>query len=186
MGKSTVLGFFEEAGLPTWDADAAVARLYAPNMPGTAAIGEICPEAVTDNGVDRQKLSAAIAQDRDLLGRIEAAIHPFVAQDREAFAASVSGWGAVYDVPLLFETGQGEAYDCIVVVSASPEIQTERVMARPGMTAEKLALIRSRQMPDAQKRAQADHVIDTSVPIDQTRAAVLDLADRLKKERLNA
>ena len=181
MGKSTVLSFFAGANLPVWDADAAVGRLYGPGMAGSAAIAHLCPDAVTETGVDRVKLSAAIAADKALLPAIEAAIHPLVAQDRAEFARSVSSWAAVYDVPLLFETDQSESYDTIVVVSAPEPVQTARVMARPGMTEEKLALIRSKQMPDAQKRARADHVIDTSVSIDETRNAVLALVERLRE-----
>ena len=175
MGKSTVLGFFAEEGLETWDADAAVARLYAPQGEGFAAIRKIAPDCALPGGVDRDCLSHRIAADQTLLPKIEQVIHPLVAEDREAFAASVTTWAAVYDIPLLFETSGQARFDKVVVVSAPSEVQRERVLARPGMTPEKLDYILSRQMPDDEKRQKADHVIDTGRSIEQTRQEVARL-----------
>ena len=182
MGKSTVLGFFREAGLETWDADAAVARLYEPGAEGARRIAAIVPTAVGSEGVDRSELSAAIGKRPELLARIEAAIHPLVARDRQDALDRVASWAIVCDIPLLFETGQARDFDLVAVVSAPADVQRRRVLDRPGMTAEKLALILSRQMPDAQKRARADIVIDTGVPPERTRAQVLQLVRNLEEE----
>lgn len=182
MGKSTVLGVFASLGLPTWDADAAVARLYAPNAAGTKAIGRLAPECIGPEGVDRTRLSAAVAQDAQLLKRIEGEIHPLVAADRQDFANSVTSWAAVYDIPLLFETSGQSAFDKVVVVSAPADVQRSRVMARPGMSEEKFAFILSRQMPDEAKRALADHVIDTGQTLEVTARQVAELVEQWKAD----
>lgn len=166
MGKSTTAAMFAEAGVPVWDADAAVHRLYGP---GGAAVGPMraaFPAAVTDR-VDRIALKAILATDATALTRIEGIVHPLVAQDRERFQPRADL--AVYDIPLLFE--RAIPMDATLLVTAPPAIQRARVLARPGMTEEAFALILSRQMPDRDKRARADHVIET-LEVDATRLQV--------------
>jgi dephospho-CoA kinase len=181
MGKSTTASMFAEAGARVWDADAAVHRLYGPGGAAVPAIGALVPEAASDIGVDRDKLRAAILADDTLLPRVEAAVHPLVKADRDAFVAAARAEGAplvVCDIPLLFETGDPAAFDAVVVVTAPAEVQRARVLARPGMTEAALDRILARQMPDAEKRARADHVIDTGAGLDSARAAVLSVIDK--------
>jgi dephospho-CoA kinase len=183
MGKSTTAAMFADLGVPVWDADAAVHRLYAPDGAAVAAIGVAFPDAIGPNGVDRGTLRAQIAVDPDALRRIEAIVHPLVAADRVAFLATAAEQGTalvVLDVPLLFEGGLDAACDATLVVSAPPEMQRARVLARPGMTEAHLDHILSRQMPDADKRARATHMIDTS-GMDAARAAVQDIVQRYSK-----
>lgn len=173
MGKSTVGAMFADAGVPVHDSDETVHRLYA----GKAAplIEAAFPGTVTDGVVDRQALARCVLGDRDALKRLEAIVHPLVRADAEAFLAAQRAAGvplAVLDIPLLFETGGRDRVEKIVVVSAPAEIQRQRVLARPGMTEEKFEHILARQVPDAQKRVQADFVIDTRGSFDETRAAV--------------
>ncbi len=175
MGKSATLAAFADLGVPIWDADAAVHRLYGPGGAGVAPIRALMPETVGPEGVDRAKLRAAILADPALLKRIEAAIHPLVAADRDAFLAEVRAGGAalaVCDIPLLFETGAESWLDKVVVVSARADIQRARVLRRPGMTAEALDAILANQMPDAGKRARADYIVDTGGSKDHARAQV--------------
>ncbi|WP_290735653.1 dephospho-CoA kinase [Amaricoccus sp.] len=181
MGKSTTAAAFAEAGVPVWDADAAVHRLYGPGGDGGAALADLVPDAVgADGAVDRDRLRAAVLADPGLLGAVETRIHPLVAADREAFVARHADAAlVVLDVPLLYETGAGDAFDAVLVVSAHPEIQRARVLQRPGMTAEAFAAILARQVPDAEKRRRADFVIETDKGIDAARAEVIDLVERL-------
>ncbi|GMG83441.1 dephospho-CoA kinase [Paralimibaculum aggregatum] len=185
MGKSTVAGMFAEQGVPVWDADAAVHRLYGPDGEGTAAIAGLAPVAIGPEGVDRSRLRAAVLADAALLPKIEAAIHPLVAADRTAFLDRMRAAGAeiaLCDIPLLFETGAAEGFDRVVVVSAPAEIQRARVLDRPGMTEAAFAKILARQTPDAEKRARADIVIDTSGELDATRAQVAAALARIRRE----
>lgn len=175
MGKSTTAGFFAEAGIPVWDADAAVHRLYAGDA--VAPMAAAFPEAVTDH-VDRAALKRIIAGDPTALARIEAIIHPLVAADRAAFLAAATAGLVVLDIPLLFESGA--QVDASLVVTAPPALQRARVLARPGMTEAALAAILARQMPDAQKRSLATHIIET-LDIDATRAHVRALIAYLRK-----
>ncbi|MCW3781475.1 dephospho-CoA kinase [Defluviimonas salinarum] len=182
MGKSTTAAMFAAEGVPVWDADAAVHRLYAKGGAAVPAIATLCPEAVVDGAVDRTGLKAWIASDPAALAQIEAAVHPFVAADRAAFIAGAKADGAtlvVLDIPLLFETGAETWLDATLVVTAPVETQRARVLARPGMTEAQLAAILARQMPDAEKRARATHVIETR-SLDQTRAAVQNLIAELR------
>ncbi|MEL6236463.1 MAG: dephospho-CoA kinase [Pseudomonadota bacterium] len=162
-----------------------VHRLYAAGGAGVAAIGALAPEAIADGAVDRAALRLAIQADPSLLTQIEAVIHPLVAQDRAAFLAQARGDGAalaVCDIPLLFEAGGAEAVDKVLVVTAPAEVQRARVLARPGMTEAMFEKILARQMPDAEKRARADFIIDTSLGMDAARQAVqgvIDVASRL-------
>ncbi len=172
MGKSTTTGFFAEAGVPVWDADAAVHRLYAPGGAAVAPMARLRPDAVGESGVDRSALKAWIAEDDTALSQIEAIVHPLVAEDRAAFKDKNKGAGLLlFDIPLLFETGADEWLDGVLVVTAAPEVQRERVLARPDMTEEMFDEILSRQVPDAEKRARADFVIETK-SLEQTRAEV--------------
>ena len=162
MGKSTTARMFAARGVPVWDADRAVRRLYAP---GGAAVGPVAaafPDAVLGGEVSRPALKRIIAAEPDALSRIEAIVHPLVAADRAAFLAGVTGPLALLEIPLLFETGAERWLDATVVVSAPPGAQRARVLARAGMTGDDLDRLLGRQMPDAEKRARADYVIDTT------------------------
>ena len=173
MGKSTVAGMFADAGVPVFDADAAVHRLQGPAGRVVAAIEAAFPETTGDGGVNRTALAEAVLGDEGAMRRLEGIVHPAVAEERAAFLADHAGAPlVVFDVPLLFETGGDRAVDRVAVVSAAAEVQRARVLARPGMTAAKLAYILARQWLDADKRARADHVIATDVPLDRTRAQV--------------
>lgn len=186
MGKSTTTGFFREAGVPVWDADAAVHALYAKGGAAVAPIAALYPQAVHEGEIDRAVLRDWIATDPRALGRIEAVVHPLVAASRAAFLEeNATAPLVVVDVPLLFETGGAGYCDATLVVSAPPEVQRARVLARPGMTEEHLERILSKQMPDAQKRGRADYVIET-LTLDQTRAAVLGLIAKLTGQQESA
>jgi dephospho-CoA kinase len=187
MGKSTTAGFFAEAGVPVWDADAAVHRIYAVGGPGAAALATLVPAAVGHGTVDRARLRQAVVADPELLARIEARIHPLVAADRRAFvAANADADIVLLDIPLLFETGGEDAVDGVLVVTAAPEVQRARVLARPGMTPEAFERIRTRQLPDAEKRARADFVIETDRGLEAARAGVLSLLRRIRSELAHA
>lgn len=173
MGKSTTAKMFAEAGVPVHDSDEAVHRLYA----GKAAplVEAAFPGTTRSGAVDRAALAARVLGDAPALKRLEAIIHPLVRADADAFLAENRAAGAplaVLDIPLLFETGGGNRVDRVVVVTAPPEVQRARVLARPGMNEEKLASILARQVPDAEKRRRADFVIDTGQGFDAARAAV--------------
>ena len=172
MGKSTVASMFAAEGVPVFDADATVHRLQAAGGRLVPAIAAAFPDAVVDGAIDRAKLGAAVFGDDAAIKRLESIVHPAVAEERAAFLAHNTGGLVVFDVPLLFETGGDRRVDCIVVVTAAPEVQRARVLARPGMTPEKFATILGRQTPDAEKRARADHVIFTDTDLSETRAQV--------------
>ncbi|MGJ0622400.1 MAG: dephospho-CoA kinase [Methylocystis sp.] len=173
MGKSTTAKMFAEAGVPVHDSDETVHRLYS----GVAAplVEAAFPGTTFGGVVDRAKLGARVLGDAAALKRLEAIIHPLVRADADAFLARHRNAGesiAVLDIPLLFETGGRGRVDKVVVVTAPAEIQRQRVLARPGMTEEKLAAILVKQVPDAEKRRLADFVIDTGQGLDAARAAV--------------
>lgn len=175
MGKSATARLFAEAGAAVHDADAAVHALYGPGGDAVEPVRALFPAAVVAGEVDRRILARLVAADPAALMRLEAAVHPLVSAHRDDFLKAARAEGrelAVLDIPLLFETGLEAAVDGVVVASAPEEVQRERVMARPGMTAEKLALILSRQTPDAEKRRRADFVVDTSRGLDHARAQV--------------
>jgi len=176
MGKSTVAAMFAELGVPVFDADAEVHRLQGPGGALVAEIEAEFPDTTTELGVDRTLLREAVLADPTAFARLEAIIHPAVADARNAFLDSNRDRPlVVLDVPLLFEAGGWKHVDKIAVVSAPPEVQRERVLARPGMTVARFEAILARQLPDAEKRARADFVIPTGVPIGETRAAVRDV-----------
>ncbi|MEM9429144.1 MAG: dephospho-CoA kinase [Pseudomonadota bacterium] len=171
MGKSTTAALFREEGVPVWDADAAVHALYSDGGAAVPAIAALVPEAVPDVSVDRTVLREAFLEDPALSRAVEEIVHPLVARDRATFLADHDGC-ILCDVPLLFETG-GEAWcNRVVVVTAPPHVQRERFLARPGMDDAAFEAILARQMPDAEKRARADFVIDTSHGIDAARRDV--------------
>lgn len=176
MGKSTVAAMFEDEGVPVFDADAVVHRLQGPGGALVAAIEAEFPGTTTELGVDRILLRDAVLGDDAAFTRLEALVHPAVAREREKFLAANAGAALiVLDIPLLFETGGWRQVDKIVVVSVPPEIQRERVLSRPGMTAGRFEAILARQMPDAEKRARADFVISTGGALAETRAHVRNL-----------
>ncbi len=177
MGKSTTAQMFAEEGLPVWDADATVHRLYQPGEPAALAIAELFPEAMDPDGrVNRPRLRALINKDASVLDRLNAAVHPLVAEDRARFLARATAPIVLLDVPLLYEIGLDKACDAVGVVSAPPEVQRERVLMR-GMTEAEFQLILSRQIPDAEKRKRATYIIPTT-GIAAARQAVKDvLAD---------
>ena len=176
MGKSTTAGFFRDLGVPVWDADAAVHRLYGRGGAAVGPVGALCPAAVVDGSIDRGALKVWIAQDKDALSRLESVVHPLVAEDRRAFVEGATAPLVVLDIPLLFEVGAD--VDGVLVVTAPPDVQRARVLARPGMNDAQLAAILARQMPDAEKRARADFVIET-LDMDSTRQDVQNLVARL-------
>jgi dephospho-CoA kinase len=180
MGKSTVAAMLRELGVPVFDADAAVHLLQGPGGALLPAIEAAFPGTTGPNGVDRPKLGAAVFGDREKLGVLERIVHPAVGAMRLSFLEENAGRPLVcFDIPLLYEKGGAEGLDAVAVVSAPAEAQRARVLARPGMTEEKFAQILALQVPDAEKRARADHVIDTGTDLASTRAAVERLVEAL-------
>jgi dephospho-CoA kinase len=176
MGKSTVAAMFAAAGIPTFDADAIVRQLQGPGGRLVPLIEDRFPGTTRDGAVDREALSAAVLSDRDELAALEAIVHPAVHHERTRFIVEHGDAPALlFDIPLLFETGGHEAFDKVIVVSALLELQRARVLSRPGMTEEKFEQILARQLPDEEKRARADFVIDTSGTLDETRAQVRNI-----------
>ena len=181
MGKSTVAQMFVDEGVPLFDADAAVHQLQGPGGALVDAIEALFPDTTNSEGVDRQKLGAAVLGDPAALQRLEQLIHPAVGEMRRAFLEKNRDSPMIlFDIPLLFEKSGTEGVDHIVVVSASAEDQRARVLARPGMTEERFEQIKALQMPDAEKRKRADSVIDTSLPKAETRQQVQKLVQKLK------
>ena len=173
MGKSTVAQMFADEDVAVFDSDAAVRALQGPGGRLLAAIEAAFPGTTGPAGVDRAELGTRVFGQPDALKRLEKIVHPAVVVERAAFLARhVADAMVVFDVPLLFETGGDRHVDFTVVVSADAATQSKRVLARPGMTEQRLSEIRERQLPDADKRARADFVIPTDCTMDQTRAAV--------------
>ena len=173
MGKSTVSRMFAEEGVPVFDADAVVHKLQGPAGALVAAIEAAFPGTTSVSGVNRSALAERVLGERAALQRLEALVHPAVAEEREKFLAEhVRAPLVVLDIPLLFEKGVVDGVDKTAVVSADPEIQRIRTLSRPGMTAEKFLRILSHQMPDAEKRARADFIIPTGGTMDETRESV--------------
>ncbi len=183
MGKSTTAGLFLDQGCAVWDADAAVHRLYGANGAALEEMQMAFPEAVENNMVSRDRLRSIIAEDQTALGRIEAIIHPLVARDRQDFIEKSNADIVVLDIPLLLENGLEKAMDAVVVVTAPPETQRERVLSREGMTEERFEFILSRQMPDADKRSKADYVLITDTvdhAREQVERIVTDIRERIE------
>jgi dephospho-CoA kinase len=176
MGKSTVAQMFERAGVPVFDADAVVRRLQAEDATLIDAIAQRFPGTVEDGSLDREALAARVLNDAGELASLEALVHPAVGDLRKQFLiANAEAPLVVFDIPLLFEKTGRAGLDAVAVVSASAAVQRARVLARPGMTPEKFDHILALQMPDAEKRALADFVIDTGVSHAETRARVRQL-----------
>ncbi|SFR01098.1 dephospho-CoA kinase [Poseidonocella sedimentorum] len=161
MGKSTTASMFAEEGCAVWDADDAVHRLYAEGGAAVAPLGDLVPNALINSGISRERLKMALLENPGLLARIEAIVHPLVAEDRRQFTEASEADIIVFDIPLLFEIGADKAMDRTVCVSVPSEVQKARVMARGTMTQEQFEDILARQMPNAEKCARADHVILT-------------------------
>lgn len=185
MGKTTTTAMFAAAGVTVWDADATVHRLYDTNGAAVPLIGAVYPGVIDNGAVSRPKLRALIAADPAALDQIQSIVHPLVAADRTAFLARQSADIVLLDIPLLFETGASALCDAVVVVSAPVALQRQRVLDRGGMTGADLDLILSRQMPDAEKRARADYIIDTST-LDGARQSVQNLLGELREDLKDA
>ncbi len=184
MGKSTVAEMFERHGVPVFDADAEVRRMQRAGGELIKPIEAAFPGSTGPEGVKREALGAQVFGDKEALARLEAIVHPAVAAKRAEFMIEHGGAPmVVFDIPLLFEKGGHESVDTVIVVSAPAEVQRARVLARDGMTPEKFAHILSLQTPDAEKRARADHVIDTGVSLAETEAAVARLIQQLAGEQ---
>ena len=180
MGKSAVAAMFEELGVPVFDADAAVRELQGPGGALLAPIERAFPGSTGPQGVDRAKLGAAVFGDPDKLRLLESIVHPEVGEMRRTFLADHAAAPlVVFDIPLLYEKTGAQGLDAVVVVSAPADIQRARVLARPGMTGEKFERILALQVPDAEKRARADFVIDTGLPLAETKAQVAALVAHL-------
>ena len=182
MGKSTVAEMFERVGVPVFDADAEVRKMQGPGGELIDSIEEAFPGSTGPDGVKREALGEQVFANPEALKHLESIVHPAVGGKREAFLIEHAGAPMiVFDIPLLFEGSGHTQVDTIVVVSAPAEVQRERVLARPGMSEEKFAHILSLQMSDAEKRARADHIIDTGTTLAETEAAVRALVDKLSK-----
>jgi dephospho-CoA kinase len=185
MGKSTTAKLFAEAGVPVYDADAAVHKIYEGEA--APAIEAAFPGTTVEGRVDRAKLSAKVVHDPAAIKQLEQIVHPMLGASRKKFLDDAERAGApvvVMDIPLLFETGGEKRVDAVVVVTTSPESQRERILARGTMTSEALDAILARQLPDAEKRKRADFVVDTSHGLDPVRAAIRDiLAEVVKMPR---
>jgi dephospho-CoA kinase len=182
MGKSTTAKLFAEAGVPVYDADAAVHSLYEGEA--APAIEAAFPGATVDGKVDRNKLSAQVVHDQKAIKRLEQIVHPMLGASRQKFLDDAERSGApvaVVDVPLLFETGGEKRVDAVVVVTTTPEIQRQRILARDNMTGEKLDAILARQLPDAEKRRRADFIVDTSYGLAPVRARIRDILHQAAK-----
>ena len=176
MGKSTVAAMFAKAGIPVFDADATVRRLQSDGGPLVARIEQRFPGTTRDGAVDRDALAAAVVRKPEELAALEALVHPAVHHERTRFiVANADAPALLFDIPLLFETHGEDAFDHVIVVSAPPEVQRARVLARPGMTAEKFEALLARQLPDPDKRARADFVVDTGGDLSTTERQVRDI-----------
>jgi len=181
MGKSTVAEMFRACGVPVFDADEVVRSLQGPGGLLVPAIEAAFPGTTGPGGVDRARLGAAVFDNKSALGQLEAIVHPAVRAQRAAFLLEHAGTPlVVFDIPLLFEKGGMDEVDAVAVVSAPPHVQRERVLGRPGMTAERFSQILALQLPDAEKRARADVVIDTGGTLIETQAQVAALAGKLR------
>lgn len=176
MGKSTVAGMFERAGVPVFDADAVVRKLQAPGGGLVDKIAELFPGTVRCGTLDRECLAQIVLADRDKLAELERIVHPAVQQARQQFISEHADAAAlVFEIPLLFETGGEKEFDKVIVVSAPAEVQRARVLERPGMTTAKLEAILARQTPDEEKRRRADFVVETGADLSTTERQVREI-----------
>jgi dephospho-CoA kinase len=186
MGKSETAKMFARLGIPVYDADAAVHRLYEQGGAAVPVIAKVFPDSVKDGRVDRAELTKRVTVDKDAFKTLEQLVHPLVANEQRAFLDEARAKGAeivVLDIPLLFEAGGHARVDAIVVVSAPAHIQRARVLARPGMTEDKLDHILSRQMADEEKRAKAHFVVETDKGLDHAFEQVKSIVAALEKRR---
>jgi len=182
MGKSTTAKLFTEAGVPVYDADATVHRIYEGEA--APAIEAAFPGTTVNGRVDRARLSERVMHDPAAIRRLEQIVHPMLRSHHQKFLEEAEKSGApvaVMDIPLLYETGGETRVDAVVVVTTSPEVQRERILARENMTGEKLDAILARQLPDAEKRKRADFVVDTSHGLDPVRSRIRDILDQVVK-----
>ncbi|MBB1492055.1 MULTISPECIES: dephospho-CoA kinase [unclassified Paracoccus (in: a-proteobacteria)] len=188
MGKTTTAAMFASRGVPVWDADTAVHRLYAAGAAAVEPVAAVFPSALGPQGIDRTVLKRLLAEDPSRLARLEAIVHPLVAADRQAFiGANAAAPVVLLDIPLLFETGAEAQMDGVAVVSARAEIQRARVLSRPGMDEATLDLILSRQMADAERRARATWIIPTATLAEAEAAVDAILAEiAARKTRTHA
>lgn len=183
MGKSTVMSFFEAEGVPVWSADEVVKTLYEPSSAAVHPLSKLVPEALENGGMSKAKLRDAIRAEPSLLQKIEAIVHPLVKDSREAFLnAHKNAPLVLFEIPLLFETGGDADFDKVIVVSAPADVQKARVLARNTMSEADFYLILSKQVPDKDKRARADYIIDTGTSLEDTQTAVRRLIAELKQD----
>lgn len=183
MGKTTTAAMFEDAGAPVYDADAEVRRLYAPGGAAVATVEAAFPGVIVAGGIDRGRLAERVLDDPAALTRLNGVVWPLLGAARQAFLDAAKGSGApvaVLDVPLLLETGGEKSVDVVVVASAPAALQRQRVLARPGMTQAKFDAILAAQMPDADKRAKADFIVDTGAGLDAARTQVDEILSILR------
>jgi len=182
MGKSTTAALFREAGVPVYDADATVHKVYEDEA--VTAVEAAFPGSTSDGRVDRQKLSAMVVGNPDAIRRLESIVHPMLRSHQQEFLDAAKKAGApvaVLDIPLLYETGGHHRVDAVVVVTTSPEVQRARILARDNMTADKLDAILMRQVPDAEKRRRADFVVDTSHGLEPVRQRIREILAEVAK-----
>jgi dephospho-CoA kinase len=182
MGKSTTAKLFAEAGVPVYDADATVHRIYEGEA--APAIEAAFPGTTVNGKVDRARLSERVMHNPAAIRRLEQIVHPMLRSHHQKFLEEAEKSGApvaLVDVPLLYETGGETRVDAVIVVTTSREIQRERILARENMTGEKLDAILARQLPDAEKRKRADFVVDTSHGLDPVRSRIRDILDQVVK-----
>lgn len=182
MGKSTTAAMFRDAGVPVYDADAAVAQLYLAGGAAVAPLEAAFPGVTKNGAVDREALRQRVLGDDTAMARLNAIVHPLLGKDRSDFYEKAQAAGAsmvVLDIPLLFETGGDRNMDVVVVASAPANLQRLRVLARPGMNPERFEDILGRQMPDLEKRARADFIVDTSQGLDAARLQVAEIIKKL-------
>ncbi|MCF2521290.1 dephospho-CoA kinase [Bradyrhizobium sp. G127] len=176
MGKSTTAKLFEEAGVPVYDADATVHKVYEGEA--VPAVEAAFPGSTVNGKVDRQKLSAMVVNNPEAMKRLETIVHPMLRSHQLKFLSDAEKSGApvaVLDVPLLYETGGESRVDAVVVVTTAPDVQRERILARDNMTADKLEAILARQLPDAEKRKRADFIVDTSHGLEPVRQRIREI-----------
>ena len=182
MGKSQTARLFEEQGVPVYDADATVHALYAKGGDAVEPVGELFPDVIVDGAIDRARLSAHVINDAAALKKLEAVVHPLAGRAQIDFLRQHLARGTAMvalDIPLLLETGAQDRVDAVVLVSAPFAIQKQRVLARPNMSEEKFNAIIAKQMPDAEKRAHADFIVDSSISVDDARRQVRDILTAL-------
>lgn len=182
MGKSSTAAMFADEGIPVWDADGTVHRLYSPGGAGVAALAVDFPEAIVDGAVSRAALSRLIGLNPQRMKQVESLIHPLVAEDRAAFVSGCTSDILLLDIPLLYEIRAEGSCDAVLLVTAPPEVQRARVLARPGMTEAQFAYLHGLQIADREKRKLADHIVET-LSFDSTRAYVRALISHIRASR---